>query len=191
MNDSETDPARAKRFAAIVLPHLNAAYNLARWLVKSAGDAEDIVQEAYLRAYKFFDGFRGEDARPWLLAIVRNASFQWLSDRRAEQGNTPFDEELHSGESEGSVIDGDRPDTNPAAIMERRDEQRLLNEALLRLPPEFREALVLRDLEDLSYKEIAAIAGIPIGTVMSRLARARKLMAALLHRMERESCHGL
>ena len=191
MAKPETDPIRAKRFATIVLPHLNAAYNLARWLVKSDRDAEDIVQEAYLRAYKFFDGFRGEDGRAWLLAIERNASFQWLTDQRAAKGHESFDEELHSGEGAGSAIDNDRPETNPESILGRRDEPRLLNEALLRLPPEFREALVLRDLEELSYKEIAAIAGIPIGTVMSRLARGRKLMAASLHRMKRESCHGL
>jgi RNA polymerase sigma factor (sigma-70 family) len=187
----QSDPARAKRFETIVLPHLNAAYNLARWLARNDRDAEDIVQESYLRAYKFFDGFRGEDARAWLLAIVRNASYQWLNDRRAERGNTSFDDEQHSVEGADSVIDNDRPDTNPESILSRRDVARQLDEALLRLPAEFREALVLRDLEDLSYKEIAAVAGIPIGTVMSRLARGRKLMAVALNRMKRESYHGL
>ena len=191
MENFETDPARAKRFAAIVLPHLNAAYNLARWLVKSDRDAEDIVQDAYLRAYKFFDGFRGEDGRPWLLAIVRNASFQWLTDQRASKGHESFDEELHSEESEESAINHGRSDSYPASILERRDDAQQINEALLKLPTEFREALVLRDLEYLSYKEIAIVAGIPIGTVMSRLARGRKLMAASLQRMKPESHDGL
>ena len=191
MNSSEIDPVRAKRFATIALPHLNAAYNLARWLVKSDRDAEDIVQEAYLRAFKFFDGFRGEDGRPWLLAIVRNASFQWLSERRAEHGNTEFDDDLHSVASADSTFDHGRPDGNPESILGRRDASRQINEALLQLPAEFREALVLRDLEDLSYKEIAVVAGIPIGTVMSRLARGRKLMAVALQRMNLESAHGL
>jgi RNA polymerase sigma factor (sigma-70 family) len=191
MNSLENDPTRAQRFATIILPHLNAAYNLARWLVKNDRDAEDIVQDAYLRAYKFFDGFRGEDGRPWLLAIVRNASFQWLNQRNAECGNTPFDDEMHSSENADSTIDSFRPYGNPESIAERRDDARQINEALLRLPPEFREALVLRDLEDLSYKEIAVVAGIPIGTVMSRLARGRKLMAIALHRLNLEPHHGL
>ena len=152
------------RFEELVLPHLNAAYNLARWLTRDVNDAEDVVQDACVRALKFFDSFRGGSGRPWLLAIVRNAYYTWLEKTRPEALNVPFDEETFTEE----VHDLDR--------LEAADERRVLNDALERLPIEYREAIVLRELEDLSYKQIASIAGIPIGTVMSRLARGRKLL---------------
>jgi RNA polymerase sigma-70 factor (ECF subfamily) len=153
------------RFEQIVLPHLDAAYNLARWLTRNDHDAEDVLQDAMLRAYRFFGGLRGE-ARPWLLAIVRNACWSWL------EANRPADL---------AVVDEPEADTpGPEAILSRELDRRAVNEAIAALPVPFREALVLRELEDLSYKEIARIAGVPIGTVMSRLARARRLLAETL-----------
>jgi RNA polymerase sigma-70 factor (ECF subfamily) len=145
------------------MPHLSAAYNLARWLTRNAHDAEDLVQEAYLRAYKFFDRFQGEDARPWLLAVVRNTCYTWLK-QHSQDPAMPFDEELHSGSSEA---------LNPEKQFQRKATKELLHEALEELSPEFREVVILRELEGYSYKEIAAIVGVPMGTVMSRLTRAR------------------
>jgi RNA polymerase sigma factor (sigma-70 family) len=153
------------RFEQAVLPHLDAAYNLARWLMRNDQDAEDMVQEACLRALKFFGGYRGVDSRAWLLAIVRNTCYTWLRHYRAHELTTPFDEDLHSTESDAF---------NPESVSQRNVEAQLLIQALEALPLEFREVIVLRELEGLSYKEIAGIADIPIGTVMSRLARARR-----------------
>jgi RNA polymerase sigma-70 factor (ECF subfamily) len=153
------------RFEEQVLPHLDAAYNLARWLTRNDHDAEDVLQDALLRAYRFFDGLRG-DARPWLLAIVRNACWSWL------QANRP---------AELAVIDEPEVETpGPEAILAHELDRRAVNEAIAALPVPFREALVLRELEGLSYKDIARIAGVPIGTVMSRLARARRLLMETL-----------
>lgn len=158
---------RRRRFEAQALPHLDAAYNLARWLSRSPADAEDIVQEAMLRAWRGFDGFRGDEAKAWLLAIVRNC---WRnagaeSKRRA---HAPLPE----GDSD-ELIAGD-PDPEMAAG--QTSESRKLNEVVALLPNEFREALILREMEDMSYREIADVTGVPIGTVMSRLARARALL---------------
>ncbi len=152
------------RFEEVCLPHLAAAYNLACWLTRDPADAEDVVQEAYLRALRFFDGFRGADARAWLLAIVRNTSHDWLRKHRVVEASTPFDEDLHTPEEEGA--------TPERALLQHADRE-LLRAALAALPAAWREVIVLRELEGLSYKEIAQVAGIPIGTVMSRLARAR------------------
>jgi RNA polymerase sigma factor (sigma-70 family) len=182
---------RTERFQQVALPHLNAAYNLARWLTRSDHDAEDIVQEAYLRAFKFFDGFHGDDARGWLLAIVRNTAYTWMQQNREHLLNTPFEEEFHSLEDNESASAPNQMDSNPESILARHDDRRLLDRALEQLPVEFREVLVLRELEDLSYKEIANIASIPIGTVMSRLARGRKLLGQCLRRIEKESSDGL
>ena len=179
-----TDARAAKHFEDVVLPHLHAAYNLARWLSRSDHDAQDIVQEAYLRAFRFFDGFHGDDARAWLLAIVRNTTYTWLKQNRAQETSTPFDEEFHSLPEDGAVDGFERPDNNPETILAQRDDKRVLDAALEMLPLPFREVLVLRELEDLSYKEIARIADIPIGTVMSRLARGRKLLGDLLKQQE-------
>ena len=153
-----------RAFELAMLPHLDAAYNYARWLTRDDAIAQDVVQDACVRALKFFHSFRGGSGRPWLLAIVRNAYYTWLEKTRPEALNVPFDEETFTEE----VHDLDR--------LEEADRRRVLNEALERLPTEYREAIVLRELEDLSYKQIASIAGIPIGTVMSRLARGRKLL---------------
>ena len=169
---------RLARFEQAVLPHLPAAYNLARWLTRDDHDAEDVVQEAYLRAYRSFDRFRGgADGRAWLLAVVRNTCFTWLKQNRAHELAAPFDEALHSPES----------DTGPERRLLQQASADLLREALGELPAEFREVLVLRELEGLSYKEIAAVADVPLGTVMSRLTRARaRLQQRLAPRLSKE-----
>ena len=164
------------RFEQSIMPHMNAAYNLARWLAGNDPDAQDVVQEAYLRAFKFLGGFRGGDSRSWLLRIVRNAFYDWLKRNRREETGTEFDEELHSpGDETGA------PDT---LLLEKADLE-LMRKAIEDLPVEFREILVLRELEGFSYKEIADIAEVPLGTVMSRLARAREhLRTLVIERLE-------
>ena len=171
------------RFEQAVLPHLDAAYNLARWLTRDVHDAEDLVQEACLRALKSFEGFRGGNARPWLLTIVRNTCYTWMQQNRSRELTTVFDEEIHTGE----------PDQcNPETLIIRGADVKQLTKALEELPVEYREAIVLRELEGLSYKEIADVADIPIGTVMSRLARARKrLQQSLTGPMRKEVQLGL
>ncbi len=156
------EPAHRAGFEETFLPHLPAAYNLARWLTRDGHDAEDMVQEAYLRAFRSFGGFRGGDGRPWFLAIVRNTCLTWLQRNRPPAPTVSFDEALHAPAAPAD------PDGPPGADALRR--------ALADLPPEFREAVVLRELEGLSYKEVAAVAGVPIGTVMSRLSRGRELL---------------
>jgi RNA polymerase sigma-70 factor (ECF subfamily) len=146
------------------LPHLDSAYNLARWLTGNDHDAEDVVQDAYLRAVRFFASFRGGDGRPWLLAIVRRAGYDWLERNRSHQRLAVFDEEHHSHR---------RDSAEPAQLLLREEDRELIRRALVELPVEFREVLVLRELEGLSYKEIAAVTELAAGTVMSRLARGR------------------
>lgn len=176
------DSAKKKRFQALVLPHLNSAFNLACWLTGSRQDAEDVVQEAYLRAFKFFDSFHGEDGRAWLLAIVRNTFYNWYRINRGQGENSLFDEALHSTDAANATIAAgmEHADNNPETLLMQKDSGRLLQQALEALPLEFREVMVMRELEDLSYKQIAGIVGIPIGTVMSRLGRGRKLLAKIL-----------
>jgi len=156
------DRAKFVRFEREILPHLDAAHNLARWLTGNDADAADVVQEASVRALSFFDGFRGGDARAWLLQIVRNTCYTWLR-RNRDASTAVLDEAVH-----GSPGSGAGP------------ERLMVQQAIAALPEEFREALVLREIEGLSYKEIAHVAGVPIGTVMSRLARARKMLRASL-----------
>ena len=156
----------------MVLPLLPSAYNLARWLTRNAHDADDVVQEAFLRAYRFFPSFRGTDARAWVLTIVRNASWTFLRATRSKEVAFMLDE-------------SDEPVDTAASAEEdlvRRADGARLSRALDELPTEFREVVVLRELEELSYREIAEVAGIPIGTVMSRLARARRRLQAALAR---------
>jgi RNA polymerase sigma factor (sigma-70 family) len=174
-----TDPDKAKRFDAIVLPHLDAAYNVARWLARNDADAQDIAQEACLRAYKFFDGFHGDDGKSWLLAIVRNTYYTWLQKHRGRAREESFDENIHGDDP--TFVDT-LPHNNPEVLLMQQASKRIIDTALERLPVECREIIVLRELEDLSYKEIADIADIPIGTVMSRLSRARKLLRDQLER---------
>ena len=151
-------------FEAMMLPHLDAAHNLARWLLRNEQDAQDVVQEAYLRAFKSFGGFHGSNGRAWLLTIVRNTSYTLLKKNKAVDLTTTFDEELHASGHES---------VSPATILEHSEDAALISEAMDELPAEFREILTLRHQEGLSYKEIADTMQIPPGTVMSRLARAR------------------
>ena len=164
-------------FEAVMLPHLDAAHNLAKWLLRNEEDACDVVQEAYLRAFKSFSGFHGSNGRAWLLTIVRNTSYTLLKKTRAVDFTTPFNEEIHAAGHESA---------SPSTILEHSEDADLIKEAMDELPAEFREILVLRHQEGLSYKEIADIAQIPPGTVMSRLARARaKLKEYLAARMSK------
>jgi RNA polymerase sigma-70 factor, ECF subfamily len=158
-------------FEQAVLPHLDAAYNLARWLTRNERDAEDVVQESYLRAFRFFAGFRGGDARAWLMRIVRNTCYTWLHANRPLQEATEFDE---------TVFSPDSPSPNPEEAVLRNDRGALVRKALEALPANFREVLILRELEGLSYKEIAGITGMPAGTVMSSLSRARDRLRQVL-----------
>jgi RNA polymerase sigma-70 factor (ECF subfamily) len=161
------------------MPHMDAAYNLARWLTRNDSDAQDVVQDAYLRAFKYFDGFQGESASAWLLSIVRNACFTWMRRNRPSEevvGSEPVDEE-EVGNAEPLLGGGSHQlATDPETLLIEARERTQLNELVAKLPAEFREVIVLREIEDLSYREIADIVGIPIGTVMSRLSRARKLL---------------
>jgi len=169
----------ARGDTAFLVVHLNAAYNLARWLMRNETDAEDVVQDAYLRAISHFTGFRGGDGRAWLLAIVRNSCYDRLRRKGASGQHTDFDEAVHSA---GRQI----PNPETALLLAERTE--LVTKSLADLPAQSREVLVLRELEQLSYQEIANIAGIPLGTVMSRLSRARQqLQQALLDYAERSS----
>jgi RNA polymerase sigma-70 factor (ECF subfamily) len=151
------------RFERAVLPHLHAAYNLARWLTRNDQDAEDVVQESYVRALTFFSGFRGEDGRAWLLSVVRNTCYTWMQKHRAHEPTVSLDERVH----------GSSRALNPEEMVLRQASSEELRLAIEELPVEFREVIVLRELEGLSYKEIAAALAIPLGTVMSRLTRAR------------------
>jgi RNA polymerase sigma-70 factor (ECF subfamily) len=153
-----------RSFDELILPHLNAAYNLARWLTRNTQDAEDVVQEAYLRAFRFLDGFHGGNARTWLLTIVRNTFYSSLENNRSYQAAAAFDEEVHS-----DIFEIQDPET----LLLRKADAQSLQRALEELPATFREILALVEFEALSYKQVAEVLGIPIGTVMSRLARAR------------------
>jgi RNA polymerase sigma-70 factor, ECF subfamily len=170
------DPEILRAFEATVLPHLDAAYNLARWLTRSAEDAEDVVQEACLRALRYFRSFHGESARTWLLAIVRNTCFTWLRNNRDRREVPLFDDDQADNPEDEGVLGGGSIGNDPEAIAIRSADRALLNRLIGELPLPFREVLVLRELEDLSYREIAEVAAVPIGTVMSRLARARRLL---------------
>ena len=177
---SLSEASKVERFEEIALQHLGAAYSLARWLVHNEHDAEDLVQDAYLRALKSFSGYYGGDSRSWLLTIVRNTCYTWLQRNRAQQLTEPIDEKL---EDELGLDFAD-----PEALLLQRVDSEMVRDALRELPVEFREVVVLREMEALSYKEIAVIADIPIGTVMSRLKRGRtRLYALLAKRMGKEA----
>lgn len=154
-------------FEEVIMPHLDSAFNLARWLTRNEHDAQDVVQEAFLRAYRFFAGFHGGNSRAWLLSIVRNTAFTWLQKNRKQDLTIGLDEETQDIEDSAA---------NPEMLLLRNADRAELMRAVEQLPLEFREALILRELEGLSYKEIAEMAQVPMGTVMSRLARARKLL---------------
>lgn len=187
-----TEQAKIRRFEQLALPHLDAAYNLARWLTRNDSDADDVVQEAFLRAFRFLDGFRGGNERAWLLTIVRHTCYSWLQQNRPAEVVAGYDIEV--GDRDETVGDPSfrSPTIDPEIALLHQADEDLLNEMIGELPPQFREVVILRELEDLSYKEIAEIAAIPIGTVMSRLARARKaLQRAWSQRRTQEARHGL
>jgi RNA polymerase sigma-70 factor (ECF subfamily) len=177
-NASETKDFESERkivelasFEETMLPHLDAAHNLATWLLRNEQDAEDVVQEAYLRAFTSFDGFRGSNGRAWLLKIVRNTSYSLLKKNRAVDLTTTFDEEIHAT---------DHDSASPAAVLEHAEDAELMRNAIDKLPAEFQEILILRHQEGLAYKEISDIAQLAPGTVMSRLARARAKLRGYL-----------
>jgi RNA polymerase sigma-70 factor, ECF subfamily len=172
-----------RQFEEIFLPFLDAAYNLARWIVQHDQDAQDVVQEAYLRAFKGFHAFRGGNGRAWLLTIVRNTAYTWINKHAADEKLVPYEEEKHA-----EIISFDQP--TKEIVSEKRKEY--LQNALLRIPPEYRETIILYELEGLSYKELALALGIPIGTVMSRLSRARRrLQQELAHIRNGEAVNEL
>jgi RNA polymerase sigma-70 factor, ECF subfamily len=173
------DGARTRRFEAVALPHLSAAYNLARWICRNEADAADIVQEAVMRALQYFDSYHGGDARAWLLQIVRNSAHTWISKNRP-----PGRVALDQIETDGATVSG--PEDPLAAVVAQAESARL-RLAIGRLPLEQREVLVLREFEAMSYRQIAGITGCPIGTVMSRLSRARDQLAEIVRGEQRAS----
>lgn len=176
---SSRDPGA--RFRSLLLPHLDAAYNYARWLAGNDHDAQDVAHDAVLRALEYLDGFKGERIRPWLLTIVRNTFYTWLKKQRPVELVESFEEETHGAPDYGS---------DPQAAALRNADLRALAAAIEKLPREYREALLLRELEDLSYQEIAVVLEIPLGTVMSRLARARKRLEEVLRAPAPERKYG-
>jgi RNA polymerase sigma factor (sigma-70 family) len=162
---------KLRRFEEQVSPHLKSAYNLAKWLTRNHEDAEDVVQEAFLKAFSAFESLRGEDAKPWLLAIVRNTSMTWLKRNRNAGATIGFEESLEDPIERS-------PDPEERLLISCDRQQ--VRQALEQLPSEFREAVVLREMEGLSYKEISATIGVPLGTVMSRLSRGRDWLKRLL-----------
>jgi RNA polymerase sigma factor (sigma-70 family) len=172
---NDLDPEDRLRFERLVLPHVDNAFNLARWLLRSREDAEDVAQEALLRGCRFFRSFHGGDPRAWLLQIVRNTCYSWLEKNRPRELMVEFDEELHPQHA-----------ATPESIAIAEEGRERLSRALEALPPRFREVLVLRELEGCSYKEIAAITSIPIGTVMSSLSRARRQLCSALANSSRK-----
>jgi RNA polymerase sigma-70 factor, ECF subfamily len=173
------EPEERERFERVVMPHQDAAFNYARWMLRSRADAEDVTQETMVRAYRFFGGFHGANARAWLLQIVRNACFTWLEKNRAVDLTTEFDESIHAA-----------PASTPESAAIAANERERLMKALEGLPARSREVLVLRELEGCSYKEIAEITSIPIGTVMSTLARARERLQRTLRASTGRSAAG-
>ena len=158
-------------FEAVILPHLDAAYNLARWLLRSDDDAQDIVHDSFLRAHRYFASFEGGDGRAWLLGIVRNTCFTWLRNKKSSRtlDNVPEERERSENVSQ-----------DPEQALLLKEDIASLRHCIEALPPEYREVVVLRELEELSYKEISTVAGLALGTVMSRLNRARKRLESCL-----------
>jgi RNA polymerase sigma-70 factor (ECF subfamily) len=171
------------RFETTVLPHLDAAYNLARWLTRNDQDAQDVVQESFMRALRYFDAMKGAEARPWILAIVRNTCYTWLEKNRPADV-VPLDD----GESGAAPPAAAINTITPEVILLQSANRKLVNQALEDLPVGYREVIVMREIEDMSYRDIASVAGIPMGTVMSRLSRGRELLRASIEiRMRRAS----
>ena len=163
------DRRRQARFEALALPHLDGAYALARWLTRNDADAADVVQEACLRAFRYFDSYRDGDARSWLLQIVRRTAVSWIQRNRPKEvvsleGDIDFNDTIATTSREAEVV------------LESRSDVRRLDQLIAALPVPLREAIVLRELQELGYRDIAEVTGVPIGTVMSRLHRARSLL---------------
>src|SRR5690242_10435788 len=165
------------QFEQIIVRHLDVTFNLARWMIRNDQDAEDIVQESFLRAYKYFSSYQGGNSRSWLLTIVRNTCYTWLHENQAQGLTLDLNEEISSSE-----FDLD----DPGQCLQIKVDQQSMIQALEQLPVEYRELIVLRELEEMSYKEIALVAGIPIGTVMSRLARGRQRLKVFLGQQHNE-----
>ncbi len=179
--------APGKDFETLAIAHLDAAYALARWLVRDTSEAEDVVQEAYLSALRGFDTFAGPDIKPWLLRIVRNAAYRRLANRKRTSNVVSIDEAFRlegADEPAEARIPADTP--SPEEVMLAGTDQSLAWQALASLSPIFREVLVLREIEELPYRHIAEIAGVPEGTVMSRLSRARAELRQTFHRLSRK-----
>ncbi len=182
---------RRQRFERLALPHLDAAYNLARWLARNPADAEDVVQEAYLRAYRYFDAFQGGNFRVWLLTIVRNSFSTWARENRSTRMTFAPDPPVGETAEQQEILWATAP-RDPEAQLLRTLDGELLERLMLQLPEPYREVLLLREAEDLSYKEIATVTGVPIGTVMSRLARARLALRRMwLERTAEEKADGV
>ena len=189
LDREQLGPGVRGNFEQLAVPHLDAAHNLAYWLVRNRPDAEDIVQDAFLRAYRAFATFRGDDIKPWLLAIVRNVAYRWLAVRQRTSNVVSIEEAFNSrasDQSDQALAASEEPSAE--ALLIGAQERALVLDALAKLPPAFREVLVLREIEDLSYGEIADVIGSPIGTIMSRLSRARaELRVTLQTLMEKET----
>ena len=182
---------RRRRFEQLALPHLDAAYNLSRWLAGNTTDAEDVVQDAYLRAYRYFDSFRGGNLRVWLLTIVRNAFVTWVRENRSGRIMFVPDTPVAANADKEETMWGSRPRDPESLLLDSIDSQ-TLSRLVEQLPAEYREVLLLREVEDMAYKEIAEVTGLPIGTVMSRLSRARlALRKVWLQQAEPEAAHGV
>jgi len=182
------DDDSRRRFELLALPHLDAAYNLARWLTGNAEDASDVVQEAYLRAFRYFGAYKGGNMRVWLLTIVRNSFMTWVRENRSAR--LVFSADSSVLEDAEETLWGARP-RDPEALLAASIDAATLDRLMGRLPPEHREVLVLRELEDMSYRDIATVTGVPVGTVMSRLSRARLALRRLWLASEEESAHGV
>ena len=168
---------RRSQFEALALPHMDAAYNLSSWLLRDRGEAEDAVQDAYLRAWRAFDSWRGEDFKPWLFTIVRNVAYRRLRDRRRSAQVISIDD-VFDGEIQAPHLHLALREQSPGALQQliAQEDSALVNDSVAKLPAQLREVIILREMEDMSYKEIAEITGVPMGTVMSRLARARDIL---------------
>lgn len=177
-----------RRFDEVALPHLDAAYNLARWLTRNDADAADVVQEAFVRALTYFEGYRGENPRAWLLMIVRNTCYRWLERNRSAKV-MPISPENEAAVESAAGLGGESM-LDPEELVGRQRDAALLNELIEQLPPLFREVLILREVEELAYRDISGVLGVPIGTVMSRLARARGLLKEAWYRREGKAGEG-
>jgi RNA polymerase sigma-70 factor (ECF subfamily) len=181
------DPVQARRFEQLVMPHLDAAYRLAYWLARNEADAQDVAQDAYVCAWRFFGSLRGDDAKPWLMRIVRN---QWLTRVRSDaRKGSATSLEAAEAEVEAALQAGSEPDGPEHGLLKLEDGARV-REAMAGLPEEYREVLVLREVEEMTYREVAQAVDAPIGTVMSRLSRARKLLGQRVRKLDGEAPDG-